>query len=180
VEPSPNVPQFKIFPTFNIQFHSSWVNNLTLQFPPFNIFLTWVFKPTAPQSNPKWGFHSAYTTVGFHPTKILDTKYLCMKSNQWSRVCWHMPHTLYLTVHTFASSSLLRAVMFIPDNIQCLNWQHRLFLWIRETQVILSIPQMSGGDRGNIKSFNLNNRYNDWPASFRGPLLLKLSWFTNQ
>jgi hypothetical protein len=56
VEPPFNVPQFKVFPPFYVQFQWSEVSHLSVKFPSFKILSSWVFKFTAPQRNIKWGF----------------------------------------------------------------------------------------------------------------------------
>jgi hypothetical protein len=56
VEPPFNTPQFKNFPSFNVQFQSLKVNNLSVKLPPFKIFLSLLFKSTVPRRNLNSGF----------------------------------------------------------------------------------------------------------------------------
>jgi len=95
-----------------------------------------VFKASVPQRNHKWGFQST-DKIGFHLTKILDMKYPCQKSNQWTTCS----ATHSLSDSTLVATRSLLAVMFILDNIQCLNWKQMLSLWIQEIQVIVSTPE---------------------------------------
>ena len=48
VEPPFNGLQFKVFLSFNIQFLGFKVSNFSIQFSKFQIFLSLIFKPTAP------------------------------------------------------------------------------------------------------------------------------------
>jgi hypothetical protein len=60
VEPPFHIPQFKVFPSFNVQFQ--WFQHI--KFPTLKVFFNSVFKSTASQRILKWGFCYICIQVG--------------------------------------------------------------------------------------------------------------------
>jgi hypothetical protein len=82
-----SVPQFKILPHLMLN-----LNNLSVKFPPYKIFLTLVFKSIARKINLKGGFR--YTKTRIQHPEDRGTRFLWNTGNDLQAgILWHHKKT---------------------------------------------------------------------------------------
>jgi hypothetical protein len=72
-----DILRFKVYPQFKVHFQRSQVSDLSVTFPPLQVFLSSLFKSTVPERNHNEGFIVWYVFYLPQQTALLATSTLC-------------------------------------------------------------------------------------------------------